>query len=325
MYTSTYPDDLYLSTEVALPSPLVFTAPEFENATAQRYREPAFSDYTSLEYVSGSSSRGVFEPPLQSPTTKEDVLSNITDPLLEELEELCESPGAIWNYRGLRDIHFGPSIMGVPPALPSRNWADGWGSDVPLYQTDRKAGNGFGTEPSLFSYKSASSTCPTESASSISTPIAALSGRIGYPPSSRGSRTEDHSQYSSSEPRKKRIEPIKQSRTHTQDISELSRCEICNRHFTLRKDLRRHKLSKHSDRPRWLCPVLTCQFSIKGFMRKDKAFQHMKTHQRGSDGSLNGSLVEPVLNAEEENSQSLHLGEGRSGTGIRPSTSGLGK
>ncbi|KAF2792119.1 hypothetical protein K505DRAFT_338986 [Melanomma pulvis-pyrius CBS 109.77] len=304
MYTSPYFDDPYLSTEVALASPLAFTAPEFEDATAQRYREPAFSDYPSLEYTSGSSSRHLFEPSLQALTPNDDSPSNITDPMSKELEELCESPGAIWNYRGL-----GPSIGGEPPVVPSRSWTGGWGSDVPLYQADKKLDDGFGTESSLFSYKSASSTCPTESVSSISTPIAAPSTRAGHPLSSRGSRAGDHSQYSSSEPRKKRIEPVKPSRTHTQDISELSRCEICNRHFTLRKDLKRHKLSKHSDRPKWLCPVLTCHFSIKGFMRKDKAIQHMKTHQRGPDGSLTSTIVEPVLNADEEN---------------LPSTSGLG-
>jgi hypothetical protein len=298
MYPSTHSDDPHspLSAEIGLYSPLVPFTTEFGLTTTQRYHESDFAEYTSLDVAPDNLSYSVTKASLQSTVSVEDNITSLTDPLLDEPSMFCESPGAIWNYTGLEkrleETESGPRFIASPLVLPASNWADVWGSN-------RGAGAESRKEFSIFPSGSACSTCPTESGASIlpaaSTPIPALNRRRGRALSNRGSRTEETLHYSSSEPRRYRIDPTKSSRSYTQDITYLYRCDICDRQFTLRKDLERHKLSKHNDWAKWLCPVSSCPFATRGFKRKDKAYQHIRTHQRSSDVRL-----EPKLNAMEE-------------------------
>lgn len=58
------------------------------------------------------------------------------------------------------------------------------------------------------------------------------------------------------------------------NYSALHLCHLCNRSFTLPKDLKRHMKSIH-DQERFQCPVSGCRLE---FTRKDKLLQHRRTH-----------------------------------------------
>ena len=303
MYASTQPDDLLLNTDVALPSLYTFSATECEYTTARRYHSTEFPSYIGGEIICEESERTLFETPLQSSGLKEGDLLHVTDPLLAELDLLCDSPGAIWNYKGPEGLDHRSSISESPLALPTQLGEHSWDLYMPIYFPYREPSSGSGKEPSVFSCESNCSTYPTESASSTPAPLptsmVALDRRKHYPLPGRDSRTDDLFLYGSSEPLKHRIDPIKpsKSRSHTQDTTKLSRCIPCNRQFTLRKDLERHRLSRHTDRPRYFCPIRSCPYAIRGFKRKDKAFQHVRIHQRDSN-----MILEPRLNPEGDDS-----------------------
>lgn len=232
----------------------------------------------------------------------------------DELDMLCESPGAMCYNKeldtALEDLDFSPSMLENSLALNPEDWLVGRTSDRLFYHADKGTDAGSGTAPSVFSCESTISTCATEPTSSMPSPVpvatAAYNRREQMPTASCGSRTEDLSLYSSSEPRKyRRIDPIKLAKARTQDENEHYRCAICDSQFTLRKDLERHRLSKHTDRPSWFCPVRNCPFAVRGFKRKDKAYQHMRTHKRESNDGL-----EPRLNTEDETHNDIYLRKG---------------
>jgi uncharacterized C2H2 Zn-finger protein len=313
MYPSTHSDDpnSTLSAEIGPYSPLVPFTTEFGLITTQRYHGLDLAEFTSPDVAPEALSNSIIRASLQSSLLVEDSISSITDPLLDELSMFCESPGPIWNYtglgKGLEEIDYGLGYIGSHLDLPTGNWAGVWGPNRAECAESRK-------EPSIFSSGLACSACPTEPGDSVlpavPIPIPPLNRRRGRALSNRSSRTEELLQYSSSEPRRFRIDPIKPSRSHTQDTTELSRCNTCDRQFTLRKDLERHKLSKHNDWAKWLCPISSCPFATRGFKRKDKAHQHIRTHQRSSD-----VVLKPMLNAVEESAHRLLTSKSSQATG----------
>lgn len=311
----TQPYDPYHATEFALTNPYPFTSADLETFDAQRYHnDPAFSDYASLGFTTEASSRSAFDDPPWSSISTRGALSSVIVPLLDDT--LCESPGAICYNRGLdgalEDLDFSPSMLESSLNAHPDEWTTERISDRPFYHTDSGLDIGSVTAPSVFFYESMVSMDPTEPTTSMTPPRsvvsivrAANSKRKQQEPLSHGSWAENLSLHDFSEPRKhRRIDPAQPSKANTQDTGKLYRCKLCNRHLTLLKDLKRHELSKHTDRPKWFCPVWSCPFAAVGFKRKDKAFQHMRTHKRESDAGL-----EPRLNMEDEESKSDLLNE----------------
>lgn len=105
---------------------------------------------------------------------------------------------------------------------------------------------------------------------------------------------------SASEPYKRRINPLKQSKTALRDPADSFFCDTCKRPFRYKKDLERHRFSIHDRRPSWFCPDTDCRFATQGFSRKDKAFQHVKTHRSNSDAGL-----EPIFSTERASLRSI--------------------
>ena len=82
------------------------------------------------------------------------------------------------------------------------------------------------------------------------------------------------------------IEPVKPSKTAAQKRYVHShQCQSCDRSFRYPKDVLRHERSVHAwQSSKWyFCPVSECRRSTQGFSRKDKFFQHIKTHTSNFD------------------------------------------
>jgi hypothetical protein len=62
-----------------------------------------------------------------------------------------------------------------------------------------------------------------------------------------------------------------------QNCSGLYFCRLCNRSFTLSKDLKRHTSTIH-DKERWPCLEPGCRYGNRGFSRRDKLLQHRRIH-----------------------------------------------
>jgi hypothetical protein len=303
-------------------SSLSVTAEDF---TLQRYHESDLPKEISPRFELETSGKPHNLSRWHSQPNEGD-LSSIGGLFVDKIDTIYESPRTIQNYEEWEDLSYGSSTLQLPSILPDGDWIAGDVAEPLLGHLDIRADPNwagdwfrhaemesgafikFGKEPSVFSCESTCSTCPTEPTGSTSTPVSipipAVNSRTPYPLSGRGSRNESWLQYSSSEPRKYRIKPMKQSKQPIHDTNELSQCGTCDRQFTLKKDLERHRLSKHTDRPRWFCPVQGCPFATKGFKRKDKAFQHIRTHRRSSDVGL-----QPMFNTDDESSSDLYFSD----------------
>ncbi|KAJ5781082.1 hypothetical protein N7457_006242 [Penicillium paradoxum] len=89
----------------------------------------------------------------------------------------------------------------------------------------------------------------------------------------RSSISSIHSRRSQHSPALSSIEP-------DEEIKEKGRCPHpdCGRAF---KDLKAHMLTHQSERPE-KCPILTCEYHIKGFARKYDKNRHTLTHYKGT-------------------------------------------
>lgn len=75
------------------------------------------------------------------------------------------------------------------------------------------------------------------------------------------------------------IPPI--AKPHKPDIITKYTCQYCSVSCTQQKDLKRHMRSKHDDSSSvYLCPTVGCRRAMegKGFKRKDKLDEHLRTH-----------------------------------------------
>lgn len=258
--------------------------------------------------------------PLWETESNDDDFSGITD-LVWDNRRVCASPRPILHLDDLSEFTLDTSHLETPLA-PSRfgEWATGWPFDseeaepsplsIPSQVLPFAEHSGFpeleeyGSPYDIWSIASASSTCTTEPASPSSLPPTAPlhAMRIGRhdSTSSRGSLRADHGHIRrvESEPLKRPIKPLRQSKATYKDAGDVARCEICKHSFTYKKDLDRHRSSVHISNPNWFCPVQECKYAKRGFSRKDKAFQHVKTHQRGMD-----IVLEPIF---KENSALAH-------------------
>ena len=89
-----------------------------------------------------------------------------------------------------------------------------------------------------------------------------------------------------------------------QIYSPLHLCHLCNRSFTLSKDLKRHMRSIH-DQERFQCPVPGCGLA---FPRKDKLLQHRRTHNGVHSGVQDDSTSSRLSNASNGGFVGGHIG-----------------
>jgi len=77
----------------------------------------------------------------------------------------------------------------------------------------------------------------------------------------------------------------KHKKIHERPSERPHKCEICGQGFLSRKDRDRHFRSIHDQdgAGKFLCPVQGCKFASKGFTRKDKWTQHLRTTHANKD------------------------------------------
>jgi hypothetical protein len=203
-------------------------------------------------------------------------LSRTTDVKPSDRNTHCESPTAILNLNFanfpencVHELNE-PPVSASCPAGPLPSWTSGFCPRVPTSCDDVKSAEELERSSML------SRQFPSDTYSADTTPHLPIS--IPQPPSVSLS--------------KRRIEPVKPSKTSSQKSSLLSQCQECDRAFRYPKDLERHKRSLHVGLScRWFCPHSVCKFSGQGFSRKDKFFQHIRTH---SDGMNVASSLEQI-------------------------------
>ncbi|EEH33734.2 hypothetical protein PAAG_04783 [Paracoccidioides lutzii Pb01] len=112
--------------------------------------------------------------------------------------------------------------------------------------------------------------------SALPSPFLNQSGFPSRPVSFTGRR----SSISSENSRRSRHSPLAGSVDYEEEGKEKGRCPHpdCRRVF---KDLKAHMLTHQSERPE-KCPILTCEYHLKGFARKYDKNRHTLTHYKGT-------------------------------------------
>ncbi|KAF2642085.1 hypothetical protein P280DRAFT_292280 [Massarina eburnea CBS 473.64] len=281
----------------------------------------------SLQFYSHSAADGnEVTKPLQQVEPSDNAFAGITSLFWDDDQRFHASPQAFWDFENFNELSLDTnSLEPIPePSLPD-NWITPWQLDTgatELSVFDDKlvfpqpqhvsfappTCTDYGSEQELpmWSPDLTGRTYSAEPVSPISLPsvasVYALDRRRRDSISSRGSGST--SQISSrsciSEAVKRRIDPLKHTRTPSREPSDSFSCSQCERTFRYKKDVERHKTSIHDKRPSWFCPAVKCRFATKGFSRKDKAVQHIKTHRSNSDASL-----EPVTAAGKASSRAI--------------------
>ncbi|KAF2254767.1 hypothetical protein BU26DRAFT_144876 [Trematosphaeria pertusa] len=245
-------------------------------------------------FQEGISANTAVDASLRKTASKESNLSGIADLPWAPPHMVCESPRTIWNLDGLDDFNFEPGSLQMPsPYSLLGSWASDpqvqtfEGLQLMEYQTATIEPARRAKEPPMWSHVSSSSAWTSEPTSPSSQPsigsVSISDRRRRFSSSSRGSQSL-----------KRRINSIKHLKPAKDTIDPFC-CETCGRSFKYKKDLERHKHSVHNSQASWFCPVEGCRFAVQGFSRKDKAFQHVKTHQRDL-----ATGIEPIfVNSEE--------------------------
>ncbi|KAF1952203.1 hypothetical protein CC80DRAFT_508251 [Byssothecium circinans] len=263
--------------------------------------------------------------PLQSAEPSNDAFTSVTDLFWDDAQHVYESPPETLNFESFGNLCLDTSFLGSFPDVPLLSeWNTPWlldlgsteqstFSDLPVLPDQylnfiSPACTEYGREKELsaWSFEPTSPMYTAEPVSPTSLPsiasVYASDRRRRDSISSRGSRST--SQISSrtciSEPHKLRIDPLKHTKSSSREPGDSFSCDLCERTFRYKKDVERHKTSVHEKRPSWFCPTIQCKFSTRGFSRKDKAFQHVKTHRSNSDASL-----EPICAAEKAKLRSV--------------------
>ncbi|CAI6336382.1 unnamed protein product [Periconia digitata] len=259
---------------------------------------------------------------LQGSVPDDDALAGITGLSWSDGQQNIMSFDDIWSLGHLSlDTS---SLESHPASLTSNDWPQDWPYEFgttdesafygmnssQLQQTSLTAPswteNNNSNDLSNFSYESMSPTYPADPATP-SSPLFIASVYERERPrrdsnSSRMSRSTSQisSRSSASETLKRRINPLKLSKATPRESNDNFPCDTCKRPFRYKKDLERHRFSIHDRRPSWFCPALECRFAKQGFSRKDKAFQHVKTHRSNSD-----AILKPIFAAEGASLRSI--------------------
>ncbi|PGG99442.1 hypothetical protein AJ79_08516 [Helicocarpus griseus UAMH5409] len=142
---------------------------------------------------------------------------------------------------------------------------------------------GFPQSPAFNSASPAASPLPHSQAlqhshhpSALSSPYLTQSGFPSRPLSFTGRRSSISSEHSRRSPHS----PLAGSVDYEEEGKEKGRCPHpdCGRVF---KDLKAHMLTHQSERPE-KCPIVTCEYHLKGFARKYDKNRHTLTHYKGT-------------------------------------------
>jgi hypothetical protein len=258
--------------------------------------ESASTGRLNFSVLSGSHNAAeetqIIEPLQGSSEQSDHAWDGMTDPFREDEQSVCPIPDEFSNFESLDDMSLNMSFWEPLPDLPV------YGEWNPEYILDLDT-----TDQSAFS-----NVAVLQPASTWTFEPTNLTGAEPlsptFPPSIASvyslRRDSISSRSCTSESPKRRIDPLKHIKSSSlRELSEYSTCELCERKFRYKKDVERHKHSIHDKKPSWFCPAVECKFATLGFSRKDKAFQHVKTHRSNSESSL-----KPIFAAEKTEPQS---------------------